>query len=448
MKKEVVIIGSGFAGLAAGVALVSEGHHVTIIEARGHLGGRAYSYREPILGTTLDNGQHILMGCYRETLAFLEKIGTLDRLDFQKNLTVDYAGRGTGVKRFKAWPLPNPLHLLMGFLFFRGLSWKDKSNLRFLAQRLKEMKREGEGAFQKLDRMSVSHWLHSLRQTPEAREKFWDILNFAALNDAPDRSSAALFAKVLDEALFSGKDGARIAVPKVGLSDLYTEAARDYIERKGGHFLMKTRVAKVHFDLNEATEIELEGGRRLAVEQLVSTVPWMALKKILPETILYKDPFFKPLHELSASPIVSIHLWFDRPIIDRPFVGLWGTRTHWVFDKSNLGSSQGKYYHVSLVISGGREEMKMPGPDLSKMALQELSEVFPTVSQAQLLHSMVSKEPEATLGPAPGVESLRLPQKTPYRNFYLAGDWTATGLPATIESAVRSGHRAAELLKE
>ena len=165
MSKEVVIIGGGFAGLSAGVELVSQGHHVTVIEARSHLGGRAYSYKEPIMGTTLDNGQHILMGCYHDTLAFLEKIGTLERLDFQKNLSVAFADRETGLKVFQAWPLPNPFHLLFGFLFFKGLSWKDKWALKKLDQEMKKAKREGEDYYKKMDRYSVSQWLSALGQT-------------------------------------------------------------------------------------------------------------------------------------------------------------------------------------------------------------------------------------------------------------------------------------------
>ncbi len=443
-KKEVLIIGGGFAGLSAGVELASRGHQVTLIERKGHLGGRAYSYRDPITGSTLDNGQHILMGCYRETISFLEKIGTLNKISFQRNLAVDFAGIGTRAARFQSLPLPNPFHLLTGFLFFRGLTWKDKKS----ALRLGRLFAKGglsEEALSDLDRLSVREWLLREGQTQRIQERFWDPLTYAALNDRPEVSSAALLYTVIKEALFSGKKAARIGLPKVGLSELYTDAARDFIERKGGHFLLKSPVLRLHFQGREFHEVELEGGRRLSAENLLVTVPFTVLRKILPDWMLYEDPFFSPLSALTSSPIVAINLWFDREFLHRPFVGLWGTQVHWIFNKGRLFREGPNY--LSLVISGAREELQTPGPQLIEIALKELYAIFPEAANAKLLRSMVTKEPEATLAPAVGSSRLRLPQKTPYRNLFLAGDWTDTGLPATIESAVRSAKRAVDLIE-
>ncbi len=438
--KEVLIIGGGFAGLAAAVDLVSRGHHVTVIERRGHLGGRAYSYKDPVTGSVIDNGQHILMGCYRDTLNFLDTIGTRDKVAFQKNLGVDFAmpngGRGE-IHRFQAWPLPNPLHLLSGFATFSGFSFKDKIASLKIKRGLLD---SGDGG-KDLDRMTVSEWLNSLGQTPRLQERFWDPLTFAALNDRPQLSSAALLQAVLKEALLSGRKGACIGVPKVGLSELYTEAARDYIERKGGHFLIKAPVGRLHFRGMAFQEVELEGGRRISAENLLVTVPFTALKKILPESLLYEDPFFAPLSRLTTAPIVAINLWFDREVVDRPFIGLWGTKVHWIFRKGNPP-------YLSLVISGARDEMQTPAPELIEMAKRELTSIFPAMREAKLLRSVVTKEPEATMAPAVGSSAFRLPQKTPYRNFFLAGDWTDTGLPATIESAVRSAKKAVELIEK
>lgn len=436
MKKDVLIIGGGFAGLAAGVDLVSRGHGVTLIERRGHLGGRAYSFKDPVSGAVIDNGQHILMGCYRDTLRFLETIGTLDKVDFQRDLAVDFAAPGIAPSRFRSLPLPSPLHLLSGFWLFRRFSLRDK----LAALKMKKGMTNGtEG----LDGQSVTRWLKDLGQTDRLLERFWDPLALAALNDRPEVSSAALFHAVLKEALFSGRAGSRIGVPKAGLSDLYTEAARDFIERKGGQFLLKSPVAKLHFRGREFSEVELEGGRRVSAEALLVTVPFTALRKILPESILYEDRFFAPLSKLTVSPIVAVNLWYDRPVITRPFVGLWGTRVHWIFSKKDAFGGQP---YLSLVISGARDELQIPGPKLIETAVAELQSVFPQARDAVLLRATVSKEPEATMAPAVGVEKHRLTQKTPYKNLYLAGDWTATGLPATIESAVRSAKKAVELI--
>ncbi|HEX5036439.1 MAG TPA: hydroxysqualene dehydroxylase HpnE [bacterium] len=439
MKKEVLIVGGGFAGLSAGVELANRGHQVTLIERRGHLGGRAYSFKDPVSGATLDNGQHILMGCYKDTLAFLKTIGTLDKLKFQSNLAVDFAAPGIAESTFRTLPLPSPLHLLSGFWLFRRFSFKDK----LAVLKLRKAFGSSNGDTAALDRKTITDWLKGLGQTDRLLERFWDPLALAALNDRPELSSAALFHAVLKEALFSGRAGSRIAVPKVGLSELYTEAARDYIERKGGHFLLKSSVQKLHFRGGEFSEAELEGGRRVSAEAILVTVPFTALRKMLPEEFVYRDPFFANLSRLTVSPIVAVNLWYDRPITRRPFVGLWRTKMHWVFNKTDAFGHQP---YLSLVVSGAREELHTPAPKLIEMAVAELQSVFPEAREAKLLRATVSKEPEATMAPAVGVENLRLPQKTPYKNFFLAGDWTATGLPATIESAVRSAKKAVELI--
>lgn len=440
MKKEVLIIGGGFSGLSAGVELSSRGYHVTVIERKGHLGGRAYSYKDPVSGSVMDNGQHILMGCYHDTLAFLEKIGTRDRVRFQRNLAVDFAGIGVDPVRFQSLPLPNPFHLLMGFLFFRGLSLRDK----WSALKLAKVFRRSSLDLKALDQKSIPQWLGELGQTQQIQERFWNILTLAALNDRPEPSSAALLAAVLKEALFSGKKNACIGIPTVGLSDLYTEAARDYVEQRGGHFLMKSRVARVHFKGNEVQEVELDGGRRVGSDIFLVTVPFTALRKILPDDVLYGSPYFTNLSHLQVSPIVAINLWFDRPILHRPFVGFWGTRVHWLFNKGYVFKEGPSY--LSLVISGAREELGMAAPQLTEIALQELGRIYPHVGQARLLRSMVTKEPEATMAPAVNASRFRPSQKTPYHNLFLAGDWTDTGLPATIESAVRSAKKAVELI--
>ncbi len=447
-KKEVLIIGGGFSGLAAGVELASLGHHVTLIERKGHLGGRATSTRDAVTGSILDNGQHVLMGCYRETLAFLDRIGTLSKVHFQRNLVVDFAAPGRSGVRFRSYPLPNPFHLLAGFLAFRGIGWGDKMGAFRLGRFFRRVGRSGPGEemLRRLDQKSVPEWMKELGQSPLIQERFFNPLVYAALNDRPESSSAALLFEVLREAFFSGRRGGRIGLPTVGLSDLYTDAARDTIERKGGHFLLKSPVVRLHFRGREFHEAELEGGRRVSAEVLLVTVPFTALRKILPEAMLYEDPFFRTLPQLGVSPIVAINLWFDREITSKPFVGFWGTRVHWLFNKGRLLGEGPGYY--SLVISGGREELKIQAPELIRLAMDELAMIFPEAAKARLVRSVVLKEPEATLAPAVGVASLRLPQKTPYQNLFLAGDWTDTGLPATIESAVRSAKNAVALIDQ
>ncbi len=437
-KKNVLIIGGGFAGLAAAVELVSGGHSVTLIERRSHLGGRAYSYPDSATGATLDNGQHVLMGCYRETIRFLKTIGTLDRVRFQKNLGVDFAIPGGGLVPFRAWPLPAPLHLMGGLLSFRGLGWRDKWRLMSMNRRALQPSMESRD-------QTVNSWLEGRGQTENAIRRFWGPLALAALNDRPERSSANLFAAVLREALFQGRRASSIGIPSAGLSDLYVDAARDYIERKGGHLLLKASVHRLHFDLQEVREVELDGGRRISAENLLVTVPFSALRKILPEERLYGDPFFSGLGQMEASPIVSLHFWYDRPVMKKPFVGFWDEPVDWMFDKGHY-FKEARSPYVSLVISGARDSLHTPGPQLIDQARGVIEKYFPEAGAARLIRTVVTKEPEATMAPAPGVSRYRLPQKTPYRNLFLAGDWTSTGLPATIESAVLSAKKAVEFI--
>lgn len=434
MKKEIVILGGGWAGLTAAVELSSHGHQVTLFEKRGHLGGRAYSFRDPASGSVLDNGQHLFMGCYSGTKRFLEKIGRLDDLHFQNNFRVDLTGpaRNRPV-RLQAWPLPAPWHLLGGLFGFQGFSLQEKVSFLNLRKALQNEPLPTD--------IALPRWLEQMGQSKRVQERFWNLLALAALNEEPRLCSAKLFQSMLHEAFVSGRKGAVIGFSRVGLSDLYAEPAAEFIQKKGGHLFLKTAVTRLHFSGQELSEVELEGGRRIAPEVVILAVPFSSLKKLLPESILYKDPFFQPIHKLQSSPIVSINLWFDRDFIPNDFLGFWGTSIHWLFNKGQILHDKGAPYY-SVVMSGARNELLIPGPTLVQIALRELSQIFPEAAKAKLLHSHVMKEPEATLSPAVGVNPMRLPQRTPYKNLFLAGDWTDTGLPATIEGAVRSAYRA------
>ncbi|MBI2082947.1 MAG: FAD-dependent oxidoreductase [Deltaproteobacteria bacterium] len=438
-KKDVVILGGGFAGLSAGVELAALGHKVHLLEQRGHLGGRAYSFRDPATGSLLDNGQHLFMGCYQATLRFLERIGRREDIVFQRRLAVEFGAPGGKFSHFRSWSLPNPWHLLGGLFSFSGLSWREKR--QFLA-----LKRGIEDHRDQLDRLTIPQWLQKLGQSRVACERFWNLIALAALNDDPEISSAAVFQSVLREALFSSAQNACLGFSRVGLSELYADPARAFIEEHGGSVFLKTRVVKLHFSGHELREIELLDGRRIAPEILILAIPFGSLRKILPEWMIYQDPFFHSLRLMKSSPIVAINLWFDRDFVEKDFIAFWETRIHWLFNKGRLLKDSEKNSYYSLVISGARAELQTPASELVSLALSELESIFPKFKEAKLIHSHVMKEPEATLSPVVGIEALRPSQKTPFKNVYLAGDWTDTGLPATIEGAVRSAERVVKFI--
>jgi hydroxysqualene dehydroxylase len=449
MPDDVLIIGGGFAGLAAGVALAQAGRKVRVIEQRPYLGGRARSFCYSPANSTVDNGQHIFMGCYHSTIQFLRTIGTLDRVRFQRHLKVNFVGREDG-KTSLAFPrLPSPLHLILGTLRSDSFAWREKLQILHLGRALQS---RGTGAgVADFAQLTVDRWLAALGQSEKLRRKFWDLLCIAALNELSQVAAAVIFEPVLRLALFNSPEDSRIGFASSGLSECYTDAASDFICRNGGSVELERNVTG--FLITEAgckdscEGVRLSDGSAAKAETVLSAVPVFQLRALLPGELLRGYPFFAGLIGLRPAPIISINLWFDRAVTKLEFVGLRETTVQWLFNRTVLaGAAEG---HVSLVISGAHDHIQRQKEELIDLALRELKELFPDAQKASILHSLVIKERFATFSPSVEAAAVRPPALTPIRGLYLAGDWTQTGLPATIESAVRSGYTAArEILKE
>jgi zeta-carotene desaturase len=434
---EILVIGGGFAGLAAGVALTQAGCRVRVVEGRQRLGGRARSWVDPTTGSVVDNGQHLFMGCYDATQRFLGTIGTLDRLRFQAGLTLWFLERGGRLTSLECHRLPAPFHMLLGAVRSRSFSGREKLEILRLGWALRSAPTGPEGQ----ERMTVDEWLRRLGQSESLRRNFWDLLCIAAMNEDPRIASAALFERVLRLALFGSSKGSRLGIASVGLSDCYTQAAADYIRTRGGRVDVNHQVRNLLIEKNECAGVELGSGERLTAQTVISAVPWFDLGEILPQELVGSDLFFASALSLRPVPIISINLWFDRPVTQLDFAGLRGTTIQWLFNKGKIFGHRENY--VSLVVSGARNQAERPKDELVAVALQELSELLPAVREARVLRSLVVKERQATFSPSCEAEDLRPPTSTPVKGLYLAGDWTATGLPATIEGAVRSGYAAA-----
>jgi squalene-associated FAD-dependent desaturase len=447
--EDVLIVGGGFAGLTAGVALSKAGRRVRLLEQRPHLGGRAYSFHDSRTGAVVDNGQHILMGCYHSTLEFLDEIGTSDRIRFQPQLALQFLDRSGRLTAFRCPSLPAPWHLLAGVLT------SDSFNLR---QKLEVLRFEYCWRHQRngFERLSVDRWLQNLGQSEALRRNFWDLLCIAALNEDPRIASAMLFERVLRLALFSSPTDSRIGLPRVGLGDCYTQAAATYIATRGGRVETSRSVTELLISRGRTSReprtpnpepgffcegVRLADGEVIQARTVLSTVPCFQLGRLLPPDLL---SFFPAATALRPAPIISINLWFDRRVTDLDFVGLRGTTVQWLFNKGKiLGSPEG---YVSLVISGAHQHIHRSGEELLAIALRELSDLLPAARHARLAHSIIIKERFATFSPRSDAECMRPPATTPVQGFYLAGDWTATGLPATIEGAVKSGFTAAQAI--
>lgn len=435
--KEVLIIGGGLAGLSAGVALAGAGRRVRLLEQTPHLGGRARSFLHAPTGDVVDNGQHLLMGCYHSTWRFLREIGTLDRIAIQPRLKMHFVESPGKVTSLDCPTLPAPWHVMGGVMRSDAFSWSEKMEIARLGRAVRNGDHDEE-----LSTLNVEEWLTRLGQSERVKRHFWDLLSIAALNEDPRRASAAVFARVLKIALFTATADSCLALPRAGLSDCYADAARSYIESRGGSVEFGRRVAAIEMSESSCRGARFVDGSSAEASAVISAVPWHEFVRIIPADLLRSEPYFTNILSLLPAPIISINLWFDRPITDLEFAGLRGTTIQWIFNRSKITGSTGHAY--SLVLSGAHRQVQTSKDELLKIALHDIEQLFPAARDARLLHSLIIKERFATFSPGVGVDQFRPAAKSPIRGLYLAGDWTATGLPATIEGAVASGYVAAE----
>jgi len=435
--QHVGILGGGLAGLAAGVALAERGVRVTVFEARPQLGGRAYSFVDEASGEVVDNGQHAMMGCYHHSLDFFERIGATAKLARQDNLRVAMVDTRGGQGRIAAAPLPSPLHMLAGILGYRLLSHRERAMALLAGARMMAIRRQRDP---RLAQWTVEQMLVALGQSTWSREAFWNPVAVATLNELPDRACAAPFAEVLARAFFGRRADSQFVLARVGLSELYTDEARRFIEQRQGKVECGAIAQQVRIDGDRCTAVVLRDGREFDVDACISAIPPRALGSLLPALNTWG--------ELGSAPIVSVHLWFDRPVLEDEFVGLIGTTTQWVFNRTRLlgngAPSPLDRQHLSAVISAAHELREWPSEQIVATVIEDLHRCLPLARVAQRTRAVVIKEKHATISLTPDSERRRPSTRTAIRNLYLAGDWVRTGLPATIESAVLSGRNAAQ----
>jgi squalene-associated FAD-dependent desaturase len=444
---DAVVVGAGFAGLSAAVRLTQHGARVLVLEARARLGGRATAFADRDTGELVDNGQHVLFGCYTETLAFLQEIGASGHVRIEPGLRVTMIDRAGRRSRLECPALPPPLHLLAGVFEWDALTWADRLAVLHMAGPIRRARRElrpGATAIAASPGETVEAWLVRNGQTHRIREMLWEPLALAALNQPVNQAAAPLFARVLAEAFGSGPQAAAIVMPTRPLHLMYAEPAREYIEARGG--LVRTGApAQLTIRSGATAPIEVEAvGERWRADVTISAVPWFALRELISGDISPLEDVMGRAALMASSPIVTVNLWFDRDVladVQAPFVGLPGRSMQWVFDKRAVFG--GEASHLSLVSSGASPLVAMTNAELIALAHDELLDALPMVREAALVRATVVREPRATFSLAPG-QPIRPQTVTPVRGLYLAGDWIDTGLPATIESAVRSGHRAAD----
>jgi squalene-associated FAD-dependent desaturase len=436
----VAVVGGGLAGLAAGCALADAGFHVTLFERRPYLGGRASSYEHPGTGEIVDNCQHVLLGCCTNLIELYKRLGVEDKIRWYDRLTfLEPGGRASTIAPSA---LPAPFHTTPSFLGAACLALRDKIAISRVMAALAPGMPPDHGE-------SFLTWLRRHRQTESAIERFWKTILVSALNEDLDRVSVPYAAQVIRESFLKSAEAGRMGVPTVPLTELYS-AAGDYIQARGGEVCLRSGVEC--FRADSAGAKLYVAGKEVSFDFVIFALPFDVLLRMLPQ-VTEAEPLRKDLHAFEASPITGIHLWFDREITELDHAVLLDRTIQWMFHKSKLlgragqgGASAPAGSYVELVVSSSKTLVEKSKSEITELALKELGEFFPAARDARLLKSTVIKEVNATFSPRPGIDGFRPKSGTAWPRVFLAGDWTATGWPATMEGAVRSGYVAAEAL--
>jgi squalene-associated FAD-dependent desaturase len=440
----VIVIGGGLAGLSAGVSLAEAGWRVRLFEQRPFLGGRATSYVLPD-GEHVDNCQHVTFGCCTNLEDFYRRVGAQNKIRYyDRLLLLDPQGRQGALK---AGILPAPLHLTGSFLTFAPLSTKDK--LGIAKAMLAIVLGKGEPAeLRGRSDLSMLAWLLEKGQTQRAIERFWRVVLVSALSEELDRIDARYGIQVFWKSVLVARKGYLIGVPTVELAALY-ELCRQSIEEKGGELQFRSPVRGLRFEDNQLKAAVFDGGREETAEAIVLALPHTTLDELLPKEVKKANPELSQIDKIEDAPITGVHLWFDREVMKEPFLSLLDTTTQWIFNKTALyaernGSSGDKGQYLQLVISASYDLLQKPRQEIIDLCLREVRQALPAAIPAKLLKATVIKEVAATFSPQPGVDRWRPKQETAVKGMFLAGDWTDTRWPATMEGAVRSGYLAAE----
>jgi zeta-carotene desaturase len=431
-RTKIGVIGGGLAGLSAACALADAGFVVTLLERRPYLGGRASSYQHPGTEEIVDNCQHVLLGCCTNLLDFYRRLSVADKIQWFERL--NFIEPGGRISDIQASPLPAPFHNAPSFVRAAFLDIGDKDAIaRGLFVLAITPPRDDQEHFRS--------WLERHGQTERAIERFWKPVLVSALNEDLERMAATYAAQVFRESFLKSRAAGRMGVPRVPLSELYTG---DYLTSRGGKVLTRFAVERVEA---AADKVVIAGNnQRLDFDYAVPAVPFDALLKMLPSGDS-AQPLRDQLTRFETSPITGIHLWFDRQITPLPHAVLLDRTIQWMFHKSMLQNRQprgdgGSY--VELVVSSSKSLVETGRQEIIDLALRELAEFFPEARQAKLIKATVIKEIHATYSALPQSDSYRPRTSTVWPRIFLAGDWTFTGWPATMEGAVRSGYAAAE----
>jgi squalene-associated FAD-dependent desaturase len=440
----VAIVGGGLAGLATAVALSVESQRlasrgiklsIDLFESRRQLGGRATSYLDPETGETIDNCQHVSLGCCTNFDDFCRRTGASECLKTVEALRFLGPDRRVYLLRRTRW-LPAPLHLATSLLRLGYLSLRERVSCGLALRKLARVTTDANQSD------TLDKWLHEHGQSQRAIELFWTPVIVSALAEEPSRVSVSAARKVFVDAFLRNDHGYVMRYPTVPLAELYDRYVGRTLMQAGVQIRLGSGVRRVLGNENLATGLEHSDKQIGEFDRIVVAVPWFRAKEILDGVLCDRLSFLSEIDPFEASPITSVHLWFDRVLIEGDHLVLPGRFSQWIFSKGS--GSSGHCYQV--VISGSRELAGMSRDEVVRRVRRDLDDLSETAHEAKLIAAKIITEQRSVFSPTPEVEVRRPRQQTEVANLFLAGDWTATGWPATMEGAVRSGYLAAEAL--
>ncbi len=443
-RKRVVVVGGGLAGLAAGVHLSKKDLDVLVLEKRPFLGGRAFSFDDPETGVEVDNGQHVFVGACSSYMAFLREIGAWNNVRMPRRLEARVIrGEHSSWLKASSW-IPGSAANLPALLKYGHISKMGRLRMLYGMMRIRFARRRPGGP---LEQETFDHWLRRHGQNDETISRFWNLIVLPALNDDISEVSADAGLMLFQTALLGSPEKAAIGYPVVGLSRLAGEAAQSTIEAAGGQVQSSADAVGLALENGSVNGVRMASGEVERADAVVVALPAKATLDLLPEEIA-SSSFFSAASGIETAPIVGVHIWYDSEVLDELFVAVLDSPLQWVFNVSRMherDEHEAKTgQHIAISLSGAWEWKDKSKAELREIFVAEMARVFPKAAEATITRFITVKMLDATFRVTPGSEQNRLPQETPVPGLFLAGDWTKTGWPSTMESAVRSGNLAAE----
>ena len=437
VKSSALIIGGGIAGIFSAVLLQEKGYKVSLIEKRKFLGGRTYSTKKT--ESVIDNGQHLLMGCYDKLLNLLTKIGSIQKVNFQDEFYVKIIAKNgkTGIIKDSKY-FPNGMMLLLSLLKYPYISSQEKLRIIFVLLKIKFINRNNK----KFQNISFFEWLKRNGQSDKTINNFWNLVILPTLNDHVKDVSADMGLMVFQESILKGNKYAKLGFPIYTLDDIVADPSRKHIEGNGGEIYLGKSVEKILYKDNKVIGVSLKDGSNILADIVVTAIPPNALYEILPEQLLAID-FFTNLLQIKYASIVNIYLWLNKKIMKDLFVNIIDSPLQWIFNKSPTNDTN---QLLNISISSGEELLSKSKNEIIDLVSQELQEIFPEFQLGFVERFKIIKERKATFRCSPNSRKYRLTNNTPVDNLYITGDWVDTGWPSTMESAALSAYNAIHLV--